>query len=81
MMNKLLLVFLVFIVVFSPQKLPSLIKEISKIVTKYSVFRKKLIEFWNKNFLQELILEENNKKAQVADDLYLEKNTNQNNKK
>lgn len=75
-MSKLLLVFVVFIAVFSPQKLPSLVKEISRILAKYNFYKQKIIDFWNINVLQEITLEENNKKAQIADQIYLEKNIN-----
>lgn len=77
-MSKLLLVFVVFIVVFSPKKIPFLVKEISRIFVKYNFYKQKLIDFWNINFLQELNLLENNKKAQAADQIYLEKNINTN---
>lgn len=75
-MNKLFLVFLVFILVFTPQKLPYLIRELSGIFAKYHLFKKKLMDFWSENLLQDLILEENIKKAQAADKLYLDKNIN-----
>jgi len=76
-MSKLLLVFVVFIAVFSPQKIPYLMKELSGFYIKYNHYKQKIINYWNINYVQELNLQENNKKAQVADQIYLEKNKTQ----
>lgn len=80
-MNKLILVIFIFILVFKPQNLPSLFKEISKLFVNYNLLKNKLINFWNENIFQKLILEENNVKALQIDKLYLEKNKNKHNEK
>ena len=75
-MYKLCLIALVFITVFTPQKLPLLLKDISKIFLLYKEFTNKLKMFWGTTILQEINLEENRKKAQNADIQYLQKNKN-----
>lgn len=74
-MYKLCLVALVFITVFTPQKIPSLLKDLSKIFLLYKEFTNKLKIFWDTTILQEINLEENRKKAQKADIQYLQKNS------
>ncbi len=77
-MSKLLIVIFVFIIVFTPQKLPSFIREISKLFASYISLKKKLISFIDGNIAQELILNENIRKAQAADSIYTEINKDKN---
>lgn len=72
-MSKLLLVFIVFLLVFKPQDLPSFVKFITKILTKLNKIKQCLVEEWYENLQKDVELEVRNKKAHKVDLLYGEK--------
>lgn len=75
-MSKFVLVLLVFLLVFSPTKIPSLITNISKLYVKSAYYKQKLLDFWQKSISKEIQaqqLQENLKKAHEADLFYNKK--------
>ncbi|MDF1756772.1 MAG: twin-arginine translocase TatA/TatE family subunit [Legionellaceae bacterium] len=75
-MSKLMVVMVVFLLVFSPKKLPELISKIGRLFAKYEFYKHKIMSSSHKIIQDEVELQklqENLKKAQVADVFYAKK--------
>lgn len=70
--SELLLIFLVAIVVFGPNKLPMLASHLGKLVRSFTQLKQQATDFWQ-NQLNEQQLLENQRKAEKADAVYQEK--------
>lgn len=68
--SELLLTLLVALMVFGPNKLPMLAQHLGQLLHQYNRFKEKVHLFWQVQ-LSEQQLQENIKKAQRADEMYL----------
>lgn len=74
-LSELLVIFIVALVVFGPDKLPELARNLGKVVAKGRRLKQQIDEKFHQQDLQ-LQLEENLKKAEKADQLYKEPSSN-----
>jgi TatA/E family protein of Tat protein translocase len=68
-MAETLVILLVTLVVFGPEKLPELAKQLGKIAAKAKYLKDQLGQLWHQQQLQ-FELEDNTKKAEAADKKY-----------
>lgn len=69
MSGELILIFLVALVVFGPQKLPMLASHLGLLVRQLNIWKNKINNLWEQQ-AQELQLKENQRKAEEADACY-----------
>lgn len=69
MSGELLVIFLVILIVFGPNKLPMLAEHLGKLFAHLTQLKQQLNQFWQ-NQLNEQQLLENQRKAEQADSLY-----------
>jgi sec-independent protein translocase protein TatB len=72
--SELFLTFLVALIVFGPNKLPMLAEHLGKLFRQLEFFKHQAATFWQKQ-LDEQQLRENTLRAEQADMIYLDKNT------
>ena len=67
--GELLLIFLVALLVFGPNKLPMLANHLGQLMRKLNQWQQNLSQLWE-NHLKQQQLEDNTKKAEQADKIY-----------
>lgn len=74
-LGETLVILVVALVAFGPKKLPMLARHIALMLTKFNQLQAQITQFWHHQQAQ-LQLEENEKKAQHADNNYHQSETN-----
>ena len=67
--GELLLTLLVVLFVFGPNKLPMLARHLGQLVRRFNHYKQETMLFWQQQ-LEQQQLQENNEKAQQADERY-----------
>ncbi|WP_419419798.1 twin-arginine translocase TatA/TatE family subunit [Legionella sp. D16C41] len=72
-MGEIIIILIVALIVFGPNKLPMLAEHLGKVIRQLNLFKAQLANFWQTQ-LNEQQLRENEEKAKKVDTIYQDKN-------